>query len=132
MRPNTASNIINGHCGCAALIRSDFEAAFDPEGKYRVDALLTPTTPTTAFPDRRCLRRFRVDAVCRPADRSGQPCWDPGDIHSPGDFLLKDCRLGSSSRQRITGRIFCSGLGMRMSWQQSMKPGGRSNPRCLS
>jgi aspartyl-tRNA(Asn)/glutamyl-tRNA(Gln) amidotransferase subunit A len=32
-----------------SLIRSDFEAAFDPKGAYRVDALLTPTTPTTAF-----------------------------------------------------------------------------------
>jgi aspartyl-tRNA(Asn)/glutamyl-tRNA(Gln) amidotransferase subunit A len=31
------------------LIRRDFEAAFDPSGKYRLDALLTPTTPTTAF-----------------------------------------------------------------------------------
>jgi len=32
------------------LIRSDFDAAFDPQGQYRLDALLTPTTPTTAFP----------------------------------------------------------------------------------
>ncbi len=32
------------------LIRSDFEAVFDPNGPYRLDALLTPTTPTTAFP----------------------------------------------------------------------------------
>jgi aspartyl-tRNA(Asn)/glutamyl-tRNA(Gln) amidotransferase subunit A len=31
------------------MIRRDFEAAFDPKGKYRLDALLTPTTPTTAF-----------------------------------------------------------------------------------
>lgn len=31
------------------MIRRDFEAAFDPAGKYRLDALLTPTTPTTAF-----------------------------------------------------------------------------------
>ncbi len=31
------------------LIRRDFETAFDPGGKYRLDALLTPTTPTTAF-----------------------------------------------------------------------------------
>jgi aspartyl-tRNA(Asn)/glutamyl-tRNA(Gln) amidotransferase subunit A len=31
------------------LIRRDFEAAFDPNGPYRCDALLTPTTPTTAF-----------------------------------------------------------------------------------
>lgn len=32
------------------LIRQDFETAFDPHGPYRLDALLTPTTPTTAFP----------------------------------------------------------------------------------
>ena len=31
------------------LIRRDFEQAFDRSGKYRLDALLTPTTPTTAF-----------------------------------------------------------------------------------
>ena len=31
------------------LIRRDFEQAFDPQGPYRLDALLTPTTPTTAF-----------------------------------------------------------------------------------
>jgi len=31
------------------LIRRDFEDAFDPIGKYRLDALLTPTTPATAF-----------------------------------------------------------------------------------
>ncbi len=32
------------------LIRSDFDQAFDPQGPYRLQALLTPTTPTTAFP----------------------------------------------------------------------------------
>ncbi len=31
------------------LIRRDFEAVFDPQGAYRLNALLTPTTPTTAF-----------------------------------------------------------------------------------
>ena len=31
------------------LIRRDFEAAFDKQGTYRCDVLLTPTTPTTAF-----------------------------------------------------------------------------------
>jgi aspartyl-tRNA(Asn)/glutamyl-tRNA(Gln) amidotransferase subunit A len=31
------------------MIRRDFEEAFNPQGKYRLDALLTPTTPTTAF-----------------------------------------------------------------------------------
>ena len=32
------------------LIRRDFEAVFDPAGRHRLHALLTPTTPTTAFP----------------------------------------------------------------------------------
>jgi aspartyl-tRNA(Asn)/glutamyl-tRNA(Gln) amidotransferase subunit A len=32
------------------LIRQDFDQVFDPQGAYRLDALLTPTTPTTAFP----------------------------------------------------------------------------------
>jgi len=31
------------------LIRRDFEQAFSPQGKFRLDALLAPTTPTTAF-----------------------------------------------------------------------------------
>lgn len=31
------------------MIRQDFESVFDPEGAYRLDALLTATTPTTAF-----------------------------------------------------------------------------------
>jgi len=32
-----------------AMIRRDFENIFDPNGPYRLDALLTPTTTTTAF-----------------------------------------------------------------------------------
>ncbi|MBN1230868.1 MAG: Asp-tRNA(Asn)/Glu-tRNA(Gln) amidotransferase subunit GatA [Anaerolineales bacterium] len=32
------------------LIRSDFDAVFDAQGDHKLDALLTPTTPTTAFP----------------------------------------------------------------------------------
>jgi aspartyl-tRNA(Asn)/glutamyl-tRNA(Gln) amidotransferase subunit A len=32
-----------------SMIRRDFDTAFDPNGPYRLDALLTPTTPTTAF-----------------------------------------------------------------------------------
>jgi len=33
-----------------SLIRGDFERAFDPKGEHKLDALLTATTPTTAFP----------------------------------------------------------------------------------
>jgi aspartyl-tRNA(Asn)/glutamyl-tRNA(Gln) amidotransferase subunit A len=32
-----------------SLIRRDFDQAFDPNGKHGLHALLTPTTPTTAF-----------------------------------------------------------------------------------
>jgi len=32
------------------LIRQDFDQIFDRRGPHRLDALLTPTTPTTAFP----------------------------------------------------------------------------------
>jgi aspartyl-tRNA(Asn)/glutamyl-tRNA(Gln) amidotransferase subunit A len=32
-----------------SVIRRDFDIAFDPTGRYRLDALLTPTTPSTAF-----------------------------------------------------------------------------------
>ena len=32
-----------------AMIRQDFEHAFDPQGEFRLDAILTPTTATTAF-----------------------------------------------------------------------------------
>jgi aspartyl-tRNA(Asn)/glutamyl-tRNA(Gln) amidotransferase subunit A len=35
--------------GVRTLIRQDFDQVFDPHGRYRLDALLTPTTPTTAF-----------------------------------------------------------------------------------
>ncbi len=33
-----------------AMIRRDFDDIFNPQGKVHLDALLTPTTPTTAFP----------------------------------------------------------------------------------
>jgi aspartyl-tRNA(Asn)/glutamyl-tRNA(Gln) amidotransferase subunit A len=33
-----------------SLIRGDFDRAFDPHGEHKLDALLTATTPTTAFP----------------------------------------------------------------------------------
>lgn len=33
-----------------ALIRSDYDRAFDPNGEWRLDVLLTPSTPSAAFP----------------------------------------------------------------------------------
>jgi aspartyl-tRNA(Asn)/glutamyl-tRNA(Gln) amidotransferase subunit A len=60
-----------------AMIRSDFDAIFDPHGKYRLDALLTPTTPTTAFPIQdvygdSVLMQY-ADQLTVPANHAGNP-----------------------------------------------------------
>ncbi|MCX6055839.1 MAG: amidase family protein [Chloroflexi bacterium] len=59
------------------LIRRDFENIFDPGGKYRLDALLTPTTPTTAFPmsaiyGNSVLMQY-ADQLTVPANHAGIP-----------------------------------------------------------
>ncbi|MGA9534006.1 MAG: amidase family protein [Anaerolineales bacterium] len=59
------------------LIRRDFEAAFDPDGPYHLDALLTPTTPTTAFPlgsvyGDSVLMQY-ADSLTVPANHAGIP-----------------------------------------------------------
>lgn len=59
------------------LIRRDFETAFDPDGPYRLDALLTPTTPSTAFPlgslyGDSVLMQY-ADSLTVPANHAGIP-----------------------------------------------------------
>lgn len=59
------------------LIRRDFEQAFDPQGDHRLDALLTATTPTTAFPlgavyGDSVLMQY-ADALTVPANHAGVP-----------------------------------------------------------
>ena len=71
------------------LIRRDFEAAFDPNGKYRLDALLTLTTPTTAFPIKdvygdSVLMQY-ADQLTVPANHAGVPGISfPGGLDSEG------------------------------------------------
>lgn len=71
------------------LIRWDFEQAFDPSGKYRLDALLTPTTPTTAFPMKdvygdSVLMQY-ADQLTVPANHAGVPGISfPGGLDSDG------------------------------------------------
>jgi len=59
------------------LIRQDFDQAFDPLGSYRLDALLTPTTPTTAFPMRAVygdsVTMQYADQLTVPANHAGVP-----------------------------------------------------------
>jgi aspartyl-tRNA(Asn)/glutamyl-tRNA(Gln) amidotransferase subunit A len=88
-----------------SLIRSDFDAAFDPEGSYRVDALLTPTTPTTAFKmadiyGDSVLMQY-ADQLTVPANHAGIPGISiPGGISSEGlpigiQFLAPDFEEGT-------------------------------------
>jgi aspartyl-tRNA(Asn)/glutamyl-tRNA(Gln) amidotransferase subunit A len=70
-------------------IRADFDAAFDPQGAYRLDALLTPTTPTTAFKmadvyGDSVLMQY-ADQLTVPANHAGVPALSiPGGISSEG------------------------------------------------
>ena len=71
------------------LIRQDFEAAFDPNGKYKLDALLTPTTPTSAFPIKgvygdSVLMQY-ADQLTVPANHAGVPGISfPGGLDADG------------------------------------------------
>lgn len=67
------------------LIRRDFEQAFDRDGPYRLAALLTPTTPTTAFPmgavyGDSVLMQY-ADQLTVPANHAGVP-----GLSLPGGF----------------------------------------------
>jgi aspartyl-tRNA(Asn)/glutamyl-tRNA(Gln) amidotransferase subunit A len=71
------------------LIRRDFDEVFDPQGKYRLDALLTPTTPTTAFPIGAVygdsVRMQYADQLTVPANHAGVPGISlPGGLDAAG------------------------------------------------
>lgn len=71
------------------LIRGDFVHVFDPAGPYHLDALLTPTTPTTAFPigdvyGDSVLMQY-ADQLTVPANHAGIPGISiPGGLDSAG------------------------------------------------
>ena len=71
------------------LIRRDFESVFDPAGKFRLDALLTPTTPTTAFEMAKVygdsvLMQY-ADQLTVPANHAGVPGLSlPGGLDKDG------------------------------------------------
>ncbi len=67
----------NRALGIRTLIRQDFDQIFSPDGPYRLDALLTPTTPTTAFPRGELFGDFVLmqyaDQLTVPANHAGIP-----------------------------------------------------------
>ena len=72
-----------------SMIRADFEAAFDPQGDYRLDALLAPTAPTAAFKmadiyGDTVLMQY-ADQFTVPANHAGVPAISiPGGLSSEG------------------------------------------------
>lgn len=72
-----------------SLIRSDYDVAFDPDGAYQVDALLTPTTPTPAFKmadlyGNSVLMQY-ADQLTVPANHAGVPAISiPGGVSQDG------------------------------------------------
>lgn len=75
------------------LIRRDFEQAYDRNGKYQLDALLTPTTPTTAFPIGKVygdtvLMQY-ADQLTVPANHAGIP-----GISLPAGFAADGLPMG--------------------------------------
>ena len=75
------------------LIRRDFDEVFDPQGKYRLDALLTPTTPTTAFHmaavyGNSVMMQY-ADQLTVPADHAGVP-----GISFPGGLAADGMPIG--------------------------------------
>lgn len=75
------------------LIRRDFEVAFDPAGRYKLDALITPTTPAAAFPMQdvygdSVLMQY-ADQLTVPANHAGTP-----GISFPAGFNADGLPLG--------------------------------------
>jgi aspartyl-tRNA(Asn)/glutamyl-tRNA(Gln) amidotransferase subunit A len=75
------------------LIRRDFDDIFDPHGRYRLDALLAPTTPTTAFPigdvyGNSVLMQY-ADQLTVPANHAGVPA-----ISFPAGFDKESLPIG--------------------------------------
>jgi aspartyl-tRNA(Asn)/glutamyl-tRNA(Gln) amidotransferase subunit A len=84
------------------LIRSDFDRAFDPAGPYGLTALLTPTTPTTAFPMANVygdsvLMQY-ADQFTVPANHAGNP-----GISLPAGFDNEGLPIGI----QLLGPDFC-------------------------
>jgi aspartyl-tRNA(Asn)/glutamyl-tRNA(Gln) amidotransferase subunit A len=101
-----------------SLIRQDFVHAFDPQSKHSLDTLLTPTTPTTAFPlgdvyGDSVLMQY-ADQLTVPANHAGVP-----GISLPAGFDAAGLPLGiqlfgpdfSEKRLLHIGRAFRAGDG---------------------
>ena len=103
----------NRALGVRTLIRDDFDQVFDRHGEHRLDALLTPTTPTTAFPmgniyGDSVLMQY-ADQLTVPANHAGVP-----GISLPAGFAEDGLPIGvqllgpdfSEAKLLQMGRVF--------------------------
>jgi aspartyl-tRNA(Asn)/glutamyl-tRNA(Gln) amidotransferase subunit A len=103
------------------LIRRDFEKAFDPNGKYKLDALLTPTTPTTAFP----MKDVYGDSVLMQyADQLAVPA-----NHAGADWMRMGYRSECSSLAQILLKASCCSSLTRTNKQLLTQNGERRAPQ---
>ncbi len=100
-----------------ALIRADYDRVFDPNGKYRLDALLTPSTPVTAFEfggSDSILIRY-ADQFTSPMNFAGIP-----GISFPAGFDSKGLPIGVQA----AGYDFCEEKILRIAFAAEQAFGG--------
>ena len=109
-----------------SLIRKDFDDVFDPAGKYRLDALLTPTTPTPAFEidavyGDSVLMQY-ADQLTVAANHAGIP-----GVSLPGGLAKKGCLWVFNCWDRISLRRFYCKLHGHLRLPPRRTNGERSN-----
>ncbi len=93
-----------------SLIRQDFDSVFDPAGDHKLDAILTATTPSTAFPigdvyGDSVLMQY-ADQLTVPANHAGVPA-----ISIPAGLSAKGLPIGI----QLIGPDFSEGRLLRIS-----------------
>jgi aspartyl-tRNA(Asn)/glutamyl-tRNA(Gln) amidotransferase subunit A len=111
-----------------SMIREDFIWAFNLDGKYRLDALLTPTTPTTAFEIGRVygdsvLMQY-ADLLTVPANHAGIPGLSVPAGFDSGNMPIGVQLLGPDFSEK---RLLCIGRAFEMEtesdeWRQRRPP----------
>lgn len=113
-----------------SLIRRDFAEAFDPGGPHRLDALLTPTTPTTAFEigalyGDSVLMQY-ADLLTVPANHAGTP-----GLSLPAGFDRRHLPIGL----QLLGPDFAEAVLLRVgrAWESltAAEPWRRERPKVL-
>jgi aspartyl-tRNA(Asn)/glutamyl-tRNA(Gln) amidotransferase subunit A len=110
VRRSTANNTTTRALKVRTLIRQDFDTVFDRNGKNRLDALLTPTTPTTAFQmgavyGDSVMMQY-ADQLTVPANHAGVP-----GLSLPGGLDKEGLPIGIQLLGLISRKMCCCAIG---------------------